>query len=134
MTELLQAIKTRYDGAAGAALRAATPGGIWLGVAPPTVQFPFVMVAVLDGGFDYAMGSVKYETYDVEMSVFDDDTSPSDAIAAGLLLTALFDDQLLTMSTYRMITAESRGYTLVEEPDRNGWAVHVRYTYMIGLA
>lgn len=133
MQELLEAIKTKWDSAAGAAIRALCPGGLFFGAAPEDGDSanPCVVLAVSPGGTLYAMGTIYEQVY-VAFGIFDDDPSPKNCMTIFDALITLFDDVYLSMTNWRVADVERIGHSLDPEPDQDGWGLRVEYKYVIG--
>lgn len=130
MKELATAIKARYDAAAGATLRALVKG-LWPYEAPQGTVCPYVTYSFPAMGTDLVMPLATHDVVNVTFSIWDDDPSPTDVMTIRDALIALYDNQILTLTTNNVVYANRVGGNLVKDPD-SGWAYHVQYEYRIG--
>ena len=137
MEELLKAIKTQWDAAAGASIRAKATGGLWPVEAKQEVTTqatvkPYVVYHPLPGTvFNTNTGTIE-EAF-VQFSIFcTSESAASTCVQIRDLLVALYDDVQLSMTGFNMVRAirQSSGH-LVKDPDE-GYALHVDYMFMYG--
>lgn len=130
MKELATAIKARYDAAAGAALRALVKG-LWPYEAPQGTVPPYITYSSPALGTDLVMPLATHDIVNTTFSIWSNSDSPLEAETIRDALIALFDNQILTLSTKNVVYANRVGGNTVRDPD-SGWACHVQYEYRIG--
>jgi hypothetical protein len=137
MDDLVKAIVTTYnsDTAAAIALRAATPGGMWLGAAPQTITGTYIVLVPVGSAVDHTMGTTNHAfTVDgtIQFSVCDPSNMVTAATAASKLIT-LYEDSLLTCDNHRVLYARrvNNGVPM-RDPDGGGYWMMVDFRYIIG--
>jgi hypothetical protein len=116
MEELLTALMSRYNAAAGATARGIITGGLYHGIAKRGAALPLATFNVLPGAAYGTMASGSDATAALEpmvqFAVFAARTNALTAWQGSDALLDLYRDQLLTMTTWTMIRA-----TLMTSPN-----------------
>ncbi len=88
MDSILAGIYSRYIG--DAPLKAATPGGLHIEMAPPGVKGPFVTMNVISGRPEYMFRGTAYEIVTIQFDIYA--ATNALRLTAYNALTALYDD------------------------------------------
>jgi len=126
MKAFFDAIKSRYDGASGASLRALNPGGLWRERAPQKQAYPFIVMHDLGGGQKDTFGEyLNHMT--VQFTTYDD--SPSSATIEGIAaaLMTLFDWCALTITGYTHIVMQRTFQQSFWNDEQQIWQYVVHY-------
>ena len=125
------AIKIRYEGGNGGALRAVTTGGLWFTQAKQDVSAPYITFSWLGSTTDEYMGSdttSKIEKAEIRFDLFSRDIDGGTILAnAVYLLQNLFDWCKLSIIGYTHVAFERTGTAAVEFID-DIWSATVNYT------
>jgi len=97
--------------------------------APTTVQMPYVTFFLVGNVPDNA-GSQKCEEPRVQFSIWTSGWDSTEAMALYPLLRAIYDDALLSVSGYSMITMDRVADNLIPDPG-GGWQYAIDYNVMI---
>ena len=106
---IVAAVKTRYDSAAGAAMRTAGATGFYYGRAPAKAVYPFIVVNVPASLSEPTVGqgsdaSGIYDDISLDVSVFDNTRSPDRGLTIiGLWHTAFNFVDLTGMESSRKV-------------------------------
>jgi hypothetical protein len=132
MDELIKAICSQYTGASGANLRAKTGANIYLDTVPQNVTGTWLAFSIGEGNQQWSMGSSNRNYIQDWHINFRLCTSGAitNLTAALPLLTALYDDQLLTMTGYRMILAQRESENMTRDFETEGYVAYVKYHFM----
>jgi len=130
MTELLTAIKARFDAAAGATLRALVTG-LYFSKAPQGAVVPYITFSYPAGTTDGVMANKDHDLFNITFSIWDTASTPAQVLVISDALCALYDNVILTLSTKNVVYANRIAGNLVEDPDK-GWSKHVQYEYRVG--
>jgi len=138
MDDLLKAIVTAYGSSAAAAvaLRAATPGGLWLNQAPQTSSGTYIILVPLAMTVDHAMGAgaghPAVSDGNIQFSVCDP-VNMANAAAALAKLVALYEDNLLTLDSHTTLYARRANDGIpMRDPDGEGCSIAIEFRYMLG--
>lgn len=134
MDELIKAIVTKYKSDAGTTLRAKTGADLWLDVAPQTASGMWLVVSAASNGIDWVMASTPANyTEDITVSFrLCSDDSMADVMAALPLLTALYDNTMLTITGHTCILAQRTREWFSGDYDSEGYLAYVDYHYIVG--
>jgi len=133
------AIKARYSSSAGDAIRTAGCTGLYLGRAPQSAVYPFIVFntpATLSEptvGQGTSSGAI-YDDLDIDIGVYTDKRSPNIGYTILNAWDAAFNFVTLTMaSPYKQIDGHRKTAAMaIEEPDQKGWHVVETFVYNVG--
>lgn len=129
MTELLNAIYTKYDGDAN--LKAELVGGLWLNEAPQETVMPYGIYQLISSVAEYDTNATKtIEDCLVQFSLFDDEQVKTNIYNAYADLVALYDECTLTVTGYGFIRMWRLGQRLIKDEDHN-WQFIIEYKILI---
>jgi len=137
MDELIKAILARYEAAAGATLKAATPGGMWLDQAPTISSGTFIVVTIVNPlEEEFVMNSTVSTGETMIQFAINNTAAGTDTlvVAAKALLRTLYHDVILTgLSGVTVMMAKcKRERGPVRDPDSTGYQFFVETHYMLG--
>ena len=133
ITALSTAIKTLYDAAGGATLRAANTGGLFWQQAPQAASEPYTVYSIVSSSVDDQMGgaTARIERFDVQFSVIsraeDGGVELADIVRK---LVDWFDERSLTMSGFTHIRNERNGIAPIIVVDEV-WQSTILYTIWV---
>lgn len=133
MDELVKAIMAKYKSTAGDTLRALTGDNLWLQSAAQIASGMWLVLTVASNGMDHVMGSSTMFTEDFTASFrLCSSSSMNDCMTALPLLTALYDDVMLTLTGYTCILAQRTRTWPTRDFETEGYVVYVDYHYIVG--
>lgn len=134
MDELIAAILLLYNSTGGTALKAATPGGMWLTQAPTVAQGTVIVLVPIASPEEPVMNSMAATLEPtIQFSVFNQAPSTDDlVIAAGKLIRPCYHNVILTMPTLRMLSAQYGGERPFMDPVSFGFQFNCEMKFMLG--
>jgi hypothetical protein len=133
--ELIKAILARYNAGDGALLKAATPGGMWLDMAPQSASGTFVTLTAVSAVEEFVMSSTV-GTIDalVQFSVCNpSDSTDALVVAAGALVRSTYHDVIMTgLTGYTILMAKCNNARLLRDPDSEGYQYVIECRYLMG--
>jgi hypothetical protein len=133
ITALTDAIKTLYDAAGGATLRAANTGGMFWQQAPQAAQEPYTVYSIVASSVDDQMGGTdaRIEKFDVQFAAI------SRAEDGGVELADIvrkiedwFDEAVMPVSGFSHLRNERNGIAPIIVVDKV-WQSTILYTVWI---
>lgn len=124
MPSFLSDIQTHFQ--ANAALTTALPSGLWLGLAPSSMPFPYAVVVPIAAVPTFTTGVGYWESFSFQISVFDTDPDNVEALAG--LVEAAFDYQHIG-SGY--ISCERENYVFTVDQDTPELVYHAAISYTL---
>lgn len=122
---------TRYNDAAGAAFKAATPGLLWPDEAPQDQNYPLAIYTVVSTFNEWTQGGKEFWVVLMQFAVHDSADSPLACDTAAGLGAALYNDALLTLTTYTTIRADLGGQRRFRDSSENRWESIWTIRYML---
>ena len=130
---LATAIKSAYDAAGGATLRAANTGGLWFTQAPQAVSEPYTVFLWVGSAIDDQMGgaTARIERCEIQFSVFSRaEDGGSEAADIATKLMSWFDESSLTVTGHSHIRNERNGTSGVLSVD-DVYMIVINYTIWV---
>lgn len=118
--------------AEGSDLRALVTGGMWYERAPQNQILPYI---------DYTMEGIDFiRTYDSRIEIINlvftifssDKQTPKETFTIFEELTDVYDDVVLTVTGFKMVSCERETAIPLKDPDNEGYQNAVGYTVRIG--
>jgi hypothetical protein len=135
MEELLKAILTKYNATAGATLKSATPGGMWLSQAPQIASGTYIVLTPVSAVEEFVMNSTCSTIEAMVQFGVNNNTVGTDSlvVTAGGYLRALYHDVILTgLTGYTVLMAKCNNALLIRDPDSEGYQFILETKYMLG--
>lgn len=132
MKNFLTALKTYYDGANGAALRAVNTGGFWLVHGKDDIVPPYVVGTFVAAIREHTMeDNSAWEVVGMQMSIFVDDFQVDTGLEIRDLLVATFDNISFAYTGGRLIHAyRTLTGVPIRDPDE-GYIIPVDYNFLL---
>ena len=139
MSELIQAIFGLYAGTSSAAiaLRAVTPGGMWLSQAPQKAAGVYIVITPVVAPVSYAQGTSSAKVWtqdcDIQFTLATLSGTAADIVAATTAFQTLFDFAALTMSGQTLLVARRlNNQGPLRDDLTRGYMGYIEYRFMIG--
>ena len=143
---VLAAIKTRYDSAAGDAIRSAGCTGLYVGRAPQSAVYPYIVLTIPAASSDPTVGQGTsaaglYDDIDIQAGCFDSGEeganivrrSPNRGMSImGAYVSAFNFADLTLASPFRLVDGhKTLSVVPIEEPDQKGWHCVTTFVYNV---
>jgi hypothetical protein len=125
LAAILEGFKAWFDDSDLPALA----GGLFYGTAPRGETLPYVTYALVDGGTEDDMSS-SVEDVLIQVSVWSEQDSPTEAIAIGEQIALLYDNAELAVSSGTCYRCDRQSMNVVDDPD-GGWQFQIDYRLMV---
>lgn len=135
MDNLLQGIIAAYahtTDAAAIALRAASPGGMWLNSAPETITGAYIVIVPLGSPIEFTMGGTSTSECSIQFTISSPNNMGESSTAKAALIS-LYQDKELTMTARKVIYArQTDDGNPMRDPDSGGYSINLGFRYILG--